>query len=141
MEEIAISKFKATCLAVLERVRKTGEPVRVTRFGQVVAEVVPPGKSTLLAAALSQPDTRPGYGVTVTYRWAAEPMMPGCQVFVHLVTPQGKMIFQGDHGLPVPAHAAETSARSPASPRAAPMRTTCRSARRTSAQRPSGVRR
>jgi antitoxin (DNA-binding transcriptional repressor) of toxin-antitoxin stability system len=43
MEEIAISKFKATCLAVLERVRKTGEPVRVTRFGQVVAEVVPPG--------------------------------------------------------------------------------------------------
>ena len=43
MEEIAISKFKATCLAVLERVRKTGEPVRITRFGQIVAEVVPPG--------------------------------------------------------------------------------------------------
>ncbi len=34
MEEIAISKFKATCLAVLERVRKTGQPVLVTRFGQ-----------------------------------------------------------------------------------------------------------
>jgi hypothetical protein len=29
MEEIAISKFKATCLAVLERVRKTGQAVRV----------------------------------------------------------------------------------------------------------------
>jgi prevent-host-death family protein len=43
MEEIAISKFKATCLAVLEQVRKTGKPVRVTRFGQPVAEVVPPG--------------------------------------------------------------------------------------------------
>jgi antitoxin (DNA-binding transcriptional repressor) of toxin-antitoxin stability system len=43
MEEIAISKFKATCLAVLERVRKTGKPIRVTRFGQVVAEVVPAG--------------------------------------------------------------------------------------------------
>ena len=42
MEEIAISKFKATCLAVLERVRKTGKPIRVTRFGHVVAEVVPP---------------------------------------------------------------------------------------------------
>jgi hypothetical protein len=27
MKEIAISKFKATCLAVLERVRKTGEPI------------------------------------------------------------------------------------------------------------------
>jgi len=42
MEEIAISKFKATCLAVLERVRKTGEPIRVTRFGQPIAEIKPP---------------------------------------------------------------------------------------------------
>jgi prevent-host-death family protein len=42
MEEIAISKFKATCLAVLERVRKTGQPIRVTRFGQPVAEINPP---------------------------------------------------------------------------------------------------
>jgi prevent-host-death family protein len=42
MEEIAISKFKATCLAVLERVRKTGKPVLVTRFGEPVAEVVSP---------------------------------------------------------------------------------------------------
>jgi prevent-host-death family protein len=43
METMAISKFKATCLSVLERVRKTGKPVRVTRFGQPIAEVVPPG--------------------------------------------------------------------------------------------------
>jgi prevent-host-death family protein len=42
MEEIAISKFKATCLAVLERVRKTGKPVLVTRFGQPVAQIGPP---------------------------------------------------------------------------------------------------
>lgn len=42
MEEIAISKFKATCLAVLEQVRKTGKPVRVTRFGKPVADVIPP---------------------------------------------------------------------------------------------------
>jgi prevent-host-death family protein len=42
MEEIAISKFKATCLAVLERVRKTGQPIRVTRFGHPVAEITPP---------------------------------------------------------------------------------------------------
>jgi prevent-host-death family protein len=41
MEEIAISKFKATCLAVLENVRKTGKTVLVTRFGEPVAEVVP----------------------------------------------------------------------------------------------------
>lgn len=42
MKEIQISKFKATCLAVLEEVRKTGQPVRITRFGKPVAEVVPP---------------------------------------------------------------------------------------------------
>ena len=42
MEEIAISKFKATCLAVLERVRKTHKPVRITKFGRPIAEMVPP---------------------------------------------------------------------------------------------------
>jgi antitoxin (DNA-binding transcriptional repressor) of toxin-antitoxin stability system len=41
MDEIAISKFKATCLAVLENVRKTGKPILVTRFGQPVAEIRP----------------------------------------------------------------------------------------------------
>jgi prevent-host-death family protein len=42
MDEIAISRFKATCLAVLERVRKTGKPVLVTRFGQPIARIEPP---------------------------------------------------------------------------------------------------
>jgi len=42
MEEIAISKFKATCLAVLEKVRQTGKPILVTRFGEPMAEVVAP---------------------------------------------------------------------------------------------------
>ncbi|MBI4875477.1 MAG: type II toxin-antitoxin system Phd/YefM family antitoxin [Acidobacteria bacterium] len=42
MERIAISSFKATCLAVLERVRKTRKPVLVTGFGVPVAETVPP---------------------------------------------------------------------------------------------------
>jgi prevent-host-death family protein len=42
MREIAISKFKATCLAVMEEVRRTRTPVRITRFGRAVAEVVPP---------------------------------------------------------------------------------------------------
>ncbi|MCY4511343.1 MAG: type II toxin-antitoxin system prevent-host-death family antitoxin [Acidobacteria bacterium] len=43
METMAISKFKATCLAVLQRVRTTGQPVRITRRGEPVADVVPPG--------------------------------------------------------------------------------------------------
>lgn len=42
METLAISKFKATCLAVLERVRRTGLPVLITRFGEPVAQVTPP---------------------------------------------------------------------------------------------------
>lgn len=42
METMAVSKFKARCLAVLERVRKTRKPVLITRFGEPVAEVGPP---------------------------------------------------------------------------------------------------
>jgi antitoxin (DNA-binding transcriptional repressor) of toxin-antitoxin stability system len=36
-----ISKFKATCLAALEKVRRTGRPLRITRFGKPVADIVP----------------------------------------------------------------------------------------------------
>ena len=41
MERIAISKFKATCLGVIERVRNTRRPVLVTKFGKPVAQVIP----------------------------------------------------------------------------------------------------
>ena len=41
MREIAISKFKATCLAVLKDVQTTKRAIRVTKFGKPVAEVVP----------------------------------------------------------------------------------------------------
>jgi prevent-host-death family protein len=46
LDEIAISKFKATCLVVLERVRKTRRRIRVTKFGEPIAEVVPPSPKT-----------------------------------------------------------------------------------------------
>ena len=42
MEQVAISEFKAKCLALLERVHKTKKPILITRFGKPVAEVVPP---------------------------------------------------------------------------------------------------
>ncbi len=42
MIEVPISEFKAKCLALLEEVRKTRKPIRVTRHGKPVAEVVPP---------------------------------------------------------------------------------------------------
>jgi prevent-host-death family protein len=44
VESIPISKFKATCLAVLHKVHSTGEPVLVTRRGEPIAEVVPPSR-------------------------------------------------------------------------------------------------
>lgn len=49
MQTMPISKFKATCLAVLERVRRTGRPLRVTRFGKPVADIVPPQPGELRA--------------------------------------------------------------------------------------------
>ena len=39
---MAISKFKASCLSVLEKVRRTRKPVLVTRFGKPVAQIIPP---------------------------------------------------------------------------------------------------
>ncbi len=42
VDEMAISKFKATCLAVLEQVRKTRTPILITRHGVPVAQIVPP---------------------------------------------------------------------------------------------------
>lgn len=45
MDEMAVSKFKATCLAELERVRRTRRPLRVTRFGKPLADIVPPAEA------------------------------------------------------------------------------------------------
>ena len=41
MKEVSISAFKAKCLGIVEEVRKTRKPIRVTRFGEPVAEIVP----------------------------------------------------------------------------------------------------
>jgi prevent-host-death family protein len=42
VKEVAISEFKAQCSALLEQVRVTHKPIRVTRFGRPVAEIGPP---------------------------------------------------------------------------------------------------
>ena len=42
MREIAVSEFKAKCLAILDEVQKTKRPIRITRRGKPLAEVVPP---------------------------------------------------------------------------------------------------
>ena len=41
-DSVPISVFKAQCLALLKRVRETGTPLVVTKFGEPVAEIVPP---------------------------------------------------------------------------------------------------
>ncbi len=42
MDVLPISRFKATCLAALERVRSTGRPLLVTKRGIPIAQVIPP---------------------------------------------------------------------------------------------------
>ncbi len=41
IREVAISEFKAKCLSLLEQVSKTKAPLRVTRRGQPIADVIP----------------------------------------------------------------------------------------------------
>jgi prevent-host-death family protein len=51
METISAAHFKATCLALLDNVEKTGKPIRVTKRGKPVADLVPvapPGKRRIL---------------------------------------------------------------------------------------------
>ena len=41
MRTVAASEFKATCLALLERVQKTGKPIIVTKRGRPLAKIAP----------------------------------------------------------------------------------------------------
>ncbi len=43
METLTVSKFKATCLAVLEEVHRKKKRILITKRGKPIAEVVPPG--------------------------------------------------------------------------------------------------
>jgi prevent-host-death family protein len=42
MRSIKASDFKAKCLAILDEVHETGEPVMILKRGQPVAKLVPP---------------------------------------------------------------------------------------------------
>lgn len=43
MKSISVSEFKAKCLGLIEEVDKTRQPLRITRHGKPVAEVIPAG--------------------------------------------------------------------------------------------------
>jgi len=42
VEQVTISEFKATCLRLLDKVKKTGQPLLVTRRGEPIVIVTPP---------------------------------------------------------------------------------------------------
>jgi prevent-host-death family protein len=44
METMAISEFKAKCLAVMKRVQKTQKPLLITKRGEPIVEIRPPSK-------------------------------------------------------------------------------------------------
>jgi prevent-host-death family protein len=51
---VPAGRFKAECLALLDRVEQTGEPLVVTKRGRPVAEVVPiRGKSRSLKGSVT----------------------------------------------------------------------------------------
>jgi prevent-host-death family protein len=41
MDSLTVSKFKATCLAVLKQVAKSKKPVIITKRGKPIAELIP----------------------------------------------------------------------------------------------------
>ena len=43
MKSISISEFKAKCLRLIEQVDKTRQPLRITRHGRPIAELIPAG--------------------------------------------------------------------------------------------------
>jgi len=43
MSDVPISQFKAKCLALIDQVHKTRQPLRITRHGRPLAEVIPAG--------------------------------------------------------------------------------------------------
>lgn len=46
MRTVPAGEFKAKCLAIMDEVNETGEPVLVTKRGKPVARVVAPGEPT-----------------------------------------------------------------------------------------------
>ncbi len=41
MKEMAAGEFKARCLAIMDQVLESGEPVLITKHGKAVAKLVP----------------------------------------------------------------------------------------------------
>lgn len=70
MKSIAITEFKAQCLALLEDVSRTGEPLEITKRGKPLARVVPSAgeKARYLQASLA--------GTVTIFGDVIEPVLP-----------------------------------------------------------------
>ena len=44
--DISVTEFKQRCLEIIRQVEKTGRPVGITRRGQIVARLQPPGRAS-----------------------------------------------------------------------------------------------
>lgn len=42
MKSVSATEFKSRCLALIDEVHRTRHPLRITRHGKPVAEIVPP---------------------------------------------------------------------------------------------------
>jgi len=49
MREVTISEFRTNCFSLLNQVEKTNQPLRITRFGKPIAEIVPAATQPSLA--------------------------------------------------------------------------------------------
>lgn len=43
MKSVSVSEFKAKCLGLIEQVDKTRQPLRITRHGRPIAQLIPAG--------------------------------------------------------------------------------------------------
>ena len=64
--QMAAADFKARCLALLDRVNKTGEAITITKRGRVVAKLVP----------AEDPEDRPWMRLRGTGRFVGDPLAP-----------------------------------------------------------------
>lgn len=53
MKEVAVSKFKAQCLAMVDRVARTGEEIVITKRGRPLARVTPVAKPASLEGSVT----------------------------------------------------------------------------------------
>ena len=60
------AEFKAKCLALIDRVRDSGEPITITKRGRVVARLVPAGDQ----------DDQPWMVLRGRGRWIGDPFKP-----------------------------------------------------------------